>query len=53
MILRDFLKDIAVLIILEPKSEYIHFVVVKDHARMNPEDLNIKLDARTLLIAEA
>lgn len=53
VILRPFLDDISVLIVLEPKAEYIHFVVVKDHGRMNPEDLNIKLDARTLLIAEA
>ncbi len=53
VILRNFLDDIAVLIVLEPKAEYIHFVVVKDHGRMNPADLSIKLDAKTLLIAEA
>jgi len=53
VILRPFLDDISVLIVLEPKAEYIHFIVVKDHGRMNPEDLNIKLDAKTLLIAEA
>lgn len=52
VILREFMKDIAVLILLEPKAEYIHFIVVKDHGRMNPADLNIKLDAKTLLIAE-
>lgn len=53
VMLRDFMKYITVLIVLEPKVEYIHFVVVKDHGRMNPEDLRIKLDAKTLLIAEA
>ncbi|GAB1456193.1 AAA family ATPase [Spirochaetota bacterium] len=53
VILRSFLDEITVLIVLEPKVEYIHFVVVKDHNRMNPEDLNIKLDSKTLLIAEA
>lgn len=53
VILREFLKDISVLIVLEPKVEYIHFIVVKDHGRMNPADLHIKLDAKTLLIAEA
>lgn len=52
MILRNYMDDIAVLINLEPHVEYIHFVVVKDHGRMNPEDLRIKLDAKTLLIAE-
>jgi len=53
MILRSFLDEISVLIVLEPKAEYIHFVVVKDHGNLNPEDLSIKLDAKTLLIAEA
>lgn len=52
MLLRDFLDLITVLIVLEPKAEYIHFIVVKDHERMNPEDLSIKLDSKTLLIAE-
>ncbi|TFG82422.1 MAG: hypothetical protein E4H20_07705 [Spirochaetales bacterium] len=53
MILREFIKDLSVIILLEPKTEYIHFTVVKDHDRMNPADLSIKLDAKTLLIAEA
>jgi KaiC/GvpD/RAD55 family RecA-like ATPase len=52
VMLRDFLGLISVLIVLEPKAEYIHFIVVKDHTRMNPEDLSLKLDAKTLLIAE-
>ncbi len=52
VILREYMDGIAVLILLEPKSEYIHFIVVKDHGRMNPQDLKLKLDAKTLLIAE-
>lgn len=52
VLLRDFLETISVLILLEPRAEYIHFTVVKDHERMNPKDLKIKLDAKTLLIAE-
>jgi KaiC/GvpD/RAD55 family RecA-like ATPase len=52
VLLRDFLDSISVLILLEPKAEYIHLTVVKDHARMNPQDLKLKLDAKTLLIAE-
>jgi hypothetical protein len=52
MILREYIKDVSVLILLDPKVEYIHFVVVKDHDRMNPADLSIKVDAKTLLIAE-
>ena len=52
LLLRDYLDSISVLILLEPKAEYIHFTVVKDHGRMNPQDLKLKLDAKTLLIAE-
>lgn len=52
VILREYIDGIAVLILLEPKAEYIHFTVVKDHGRMNPKDLKLKLDAKTLLIAE-
>ena len=53
MILREYIDEIGVLILLEPKAEYIHFIVVKEHEKMNPQDLKIKLDAKTLLIAEA
>ena len=52
VILREYINDIGVLILLEPKAEYIHFTVVKEADRMNPQDLKIKLDAKTLLIAE-
>jgi KaiC/GvpD/RAD55 family RecA-like ATPase len=52
VVLREYLDSVSVLILLEPKSEYIHFTVVKDHERMNPLDLKLKLDAKTLLIAE-
>ena len=52
VLLQDCMDSISVLILLEPKAEYIHFTVVKDHARMNPQDLKLKLDAKTLLIAE-
>ena len=34
------------------KLKNIHFTVVKDHDRLNPQDLKLKLDAKTLLIAE-
>lgn len=52
VMLRDFLDLISVLIVLEPKADFIRFTVVKDHTRMNPEDLSLKLDSKTLLIAE-
>jgi hypothetical protein len=46
------MESFAVIILLEPKSDYIHFTVVKDFDRIKPEDLHLKLDAKTLLIAE-
>jgi hypothetical protein len=52
VLLAELLESISVLILLEPMPEYIHFTVVKDHGRMNPQDLKLKLDAKTLLIAE-
>ena len=51
-LLKDYLGSVAVLIVLEPKAEYIHFNVVKHHDKLNPEDIKIKLDPKTLLIAD-
>jgi KaiC/GvpD/RAD55 family RecA-like ATPase len=51
VILRDFLPSISVVIVLEPRADYIQLDVVKDHDRLNPNNLNLKLDAKTLLIA--
>jgi len=53
LILKDFMDKIDVLIVLEPKAEYIHLTVAKARGKMNPQDLKLKLDAKTLLIAEA
>jgi KaiC/GvpD/RAD55 family RecA-like ATPase len=53
IILRDISRLISVLIVLEPMQDHIHLKVVKDQDRLNPKDLNLKLDSRTLLIAEA
>ncbi len=50
--LTAYLGNIAVLILLEPAPEYIHFNVIKHHDRLNPEDLRIKLDPKTLLLAD-
>lgn len=52
VVLREVLGSLAVVIVMEPKPEYIHFIVVKDHDRINPQDLHLKLDTKTLLIAE-
>ncbi len=53
IILRDLLPLISVLIVLEPMHDYIHFKVAKDHERVNPKELNLKLDTKSLLIAES
>jgi len=50
--LKDYMGDIAVLILLEPKGDHIHFDVVKHHGSTNLQDLKIKLDPKTLLIAD-
>jgi hypothetical protein len=52
IVLRDIEPLASVLVILEPLRDFIHFRVVKDHQRLNPHDLSLKLDAKSLLIAE-
>jgi hypothetical protein len=51
--LKAYIDLFSVIILLEPKADYIHLTVSKDHDRIKPEDLSLKLDAKTLLIAEA
>lgn len=53
IILRQLLPLISVLIVLEPMHDYIHFKVAKDHERTNPKELSLKLDTKSLLIAES
>jgi len=53
IVLREILPLVSVLIVLEPQRDFIHFKVVKDHDRLNPRDLSLKLDAKSLLIAES
>jgi KaiC/GvpD/RAD55 family RecA-like ATPase len=51
-VIKPYLDLISVVIVLEPKTDYVHMTVAKDHGRIKPEDLSLKLDAKTLLIAE-
>jgi KaiC/GvpD/RAD55 family RecA-like ATPase len=53
IVLRGIEPLISVIVVLEPKKDFIHLRVVKDHERRNPSDMNLLLDPRTLLIAEA
>jgi len=53
LVLKNYIDLISVVIVLEPKPDFIHLRVSKDHGRIKPEDLSLKLDAKTLLIAES
>lgn len=52
LILKDYVHILDVVVILEPKQDYIQFFVSKDHDTFNPHNLELKLDTKTLLIAE-
>ncbi len=49
--LSDLLGTIDVLISLQHHGDHVHFNLVKDHDRLAPKDLRLKLDPKTLLIA--
>jgi hypothetical protein len=49
--LRDHLGAIDVLISLQHHGDHVHFSLVKDHDRLAPKDMRLKLDPKTLLIA--
>ncbi len=50
--LRTFLDEISVLITLKYAGDYVHLKLVKDHGEIPSKDLLLKLDPKTLLIAE-
>jgi hypothetical protein len=49
--LRAHLDGIDVLISLQHHGDHVHFNLVKDHGRLAPKDLRLRLDPTTLLIA--
>lgn len=51
-LLSAVLEQIAILILLEPREDYIHLKLAKDHEVTPSEDLHLKLDPQILLIAE-
>ena len=51
-LLQGYLKDITVVVFLEPRDTYVHLRLVKDHDVMPLSDLHLKLDPHILLIAE-
>ncbi len=47
-----FLDQIDVIVTLKAEKDYLHLYLVKDHDIINSEDLPLKLDPKSLLIAE-
>lgn len=45
------IDDLDVLITLKYKGDHIHFQVIKDHDNLEPKEMSLKLDPKTLLIA--
>ncbi len=51
--LKDDLDDISVIVTLKAQDGYMELKLVKDHEKIVSEDLHLKLNPKTLLIAEA
>lgn len=52
LVLKDYVDLLDVVIVMEPKTDFIQFSVSKDRETYNPCQLELKLDTKTLLIAE-
>ena len=50
--LTGFLELIDVIVTLKAEKDYLHLYLVKDNVKINTEDLPLKLDPKTLLIAD-
>ena len=50
-LLKDLVEAFSIMICLQPKDKHIHLQLVKDHDAAVPEDLHLKLDPKSLLIA--
>ena len=51
-VLEPFIDGIDVLVTLTPTRDYVQLGLIKDHERIVREDLHLKLDSKSLLIAE-
>ena len=49
--LESRINDLDVLITLKYQGDHIHFQVIKDHDNLEPKEMMLKLDPKTLLIA--
>ncbi|GHU63409.1 hypothetical protein FACS189445_6640 [Spirochaetia bacterium] len=52
LVIADFAELVDVVIVLDPKQDYIALTVSKDRETYGPEHLALKLDPKTLLILE-
>lgn len=50
-VLVDKVNDLDVLITLKYEGDHVHFQVIKDHDNLEPKDMLLKLDPKTMLIA--
>lgn len=50
-VLVEKIKDLDVLITLKYEGDHVHFQVIKDHENLEPKDMSLKLDPKTMLIA--
>jgi hypothetical protein len=50
-VLVNRIKDLDVLITLKYEGDHVHFQVIKDHENLEPKDMSLKLDPKTMLIA--
>ncbi len=51
-ILKDHTDVLDVIVNLRHEGDYIHLEIAKDHDNIQAKDMNLKLDPKTLLIAE-
>lgn len=51
-LLSKYIDDVAILIFLEPKEQFIHLKLLKDHDSTVQNEMHLKLDPQILLIAE-
>ncbi len=52
LVIKDYVELFDVIVVLEAKQDHIQFSVTKDHEVFNPHAMEVKLDAKSLLIAE-
>ncbi len=52
VVLEGYVDNLSVIVTLQYEGEYVHLRVVKDHDEISPKEMELKLDPKTMLIAE-